>query len=500
MQKHAHTFTCPFSHARRIARAATCLLLAAAGHAAYGQCITGFAAPVTAISATSPKAPIILDVDQDGLGDVIALSGTSVYFARGQAGGTFASPMLSSAGGTPVAMVAGDFIPDGIIDLATMNQSGAAISVLRGNGNGSFLTLATYSTPCGNPTAITAGDFNGDGITDLAVSCVTGSISIFIGAGNGSFSAGSTFATGNVSPLALTSGDFDSDGRLDLVASFSATPQILLMRGAGDGTFPTLNPSTIPGVSPNSLAVGDLNSDGRPDLVFAASGVLMGMLTNVSGNFGTTYSIATGAAIASGIALVDLDGNGRLDIVCTGGTNNNVSYLMGTAGTAFIAPVSISLTGNPVATAIGDLNGDGRPDLAVTCTTGNQVRAFTSLFDGSVSITSQPVTTSALDGAAASFTVGALGSGQIYQWRRNGVNLTNTAPYSGANSATLTINPVSLAGNLDIFDVVVSNPCNAVTSRPAALAVTSCPGDFNQDGNIDFFDYLDFVDAFSIGC
>ncbi len=100
-------------------------------------------------------------------------------------------------------------------------------------------------------------------------------------------------------------------------------------------------------------------------------------------------------------------------------------------------------------------------------------------------------------GGSASFTVAPNGTGPIsYQWQRNGTDIPLAGPGGNATaqSATLVINGAD-AGDIATYSCVLTNPCGSVPSAGATLNV--CPADFNCDAGIDFFDYLDFVAAFS---
>ena len=100
-------------------------------------------------------------------------------------------------------------------------------------------------------------------------------------------------------------------------------------------------------------------------------------------------------------------------------------------------------------------------------------------------------------GQLATFTVYTSGTGQMYQWRRNAVNLIDDGRITGATTSALSID-LAQASDAGVYDVVVFNICNSQTSESALLTVTgSCTADFNGDTAVDFFDYLDFVDAFS---
>jgi hypothetical protein len=114
---------------------------------------------------------------------------------------------------------------------------------------------------------VAVGDFNGDGLLDLAVANVgTNSVSVLRGNGDGSFQAARSFAAGS-SPRSVAVADFNGDGLLDLVVAGAGGVRVLL--GNGDGTFQTTNFSYVAGDNPWSVAVGDVNGDGWPDLAVA---------------------------------------------------------------------------------------------------------------------------------------------------------------------------------------------------------------------------------------
>ena len=146
----------------------------------------------------------------------------------GNGDGTFQPQVTYAVGNGPDAIVAGDFTGDGRTDLAVANAGDNDVSVLLGNGDGTFQPQVTYAVGNG-PDAIVAGDFNGDGRTDLAVANYSdpgvhgNDVSVLLGNGDGTFQAQVTYAVGT-GPTAIVAGDFNGDGRTDLaVANVDST-------------------------------------------------------------------------------------------------------------------------------------------------------------------------------------------------------------------------------------------------------------------------------------
>ena len=171
----------------------------------------------------------------------------------------------------PSGIAVGDFNGDGIPDLAMVNPvccGGLAttVSILLGNGDGTFTTKSTLGVGLG-ASGIAAADFNGDGVPDLAVTNTSdGTVSILLGNGDGIFTVTTSphFLYG-ISSLMVA--DFNGDGIEDLVATSSLEENLAILLGNGDGTFTRKStPSVGYFGNPQSAAVGDFNGDGIPDL------------------------------------------------------------------------------------------------------------------------------------------------------------------------------------------------------------------------------------------
>ncbi len=416
-----------------------------------GNGVGSFTVP-TNTSVTSAVAMACGDFDGDGDLDVATTSVNlvSVYLNNGT--GAFSLMSAHSSGGTnTVAIAAHDINEDGILDLLTLNPAGGTVGFLRGLG-GTFASAVLSSTAAGSASAMTLGDWNLNGDIDIAI-CNTGTntVSLYTGFGNGSFSLTSVYSTGANFPSAIDSGDLDNDGRLDLVIANSNSSMVSVLKATGSGTFAS---ATLLGVdlNPRSVRIADVNGDNAPDIL-------------VSCSTSDTFIVRTN------------DGAG--------------SFLSALTRPTFTAPLDL---------AAADINADGRKDLLVICSNGNALQAFLNTTVFPPLVTAHPQTQSVLAGAPATFSVAATGTSLSYQWRRNFINLANGGAISGATTPALSINPAAIADNLGQYDVVISNSCAVTTSRTAVLGVSNCDGDFNGDGEVDFFDYLDFVDAFSIGC
>ena len=142
-------------------------------------------------------------------------------------------------------MVAGDFNGDGRLDLALAYSNDDGLRrdrMLMGNGDGTFQPARTFAAGV-VPGVLVAGDFTGDGKLDLAVAgdvynSVTntdvGEVSVLLGNGDGTFAPPVTYAV-EYNPESIVAGDFNSDGHLDLAEDGSSGVIVLL--GNGDGTF-----------------------------------------------------------------------------------------------------------------------------------------------------------------------------------------------------------------------------------------------------------------------
>jgi len=296
--------------------------------------------------------------------------GVSILLGNGD--GTFGAPKLTPAGVYAQTIAAADFNGDGKIDIALANtntNAATTVSILLGNGDGTFAAPATYAAGQGYPISLLALDLNGDGAPDLAIANVAangtqGNVTTLINAGGKFGLPVSTLLP--FKPDYLAYADLNHDGNLDLVVACRTANAFVVLSGKGDGTFQT-PAAYATGSYPTSLHLLPLG-DGNT-IIFTADDIAGTVLVNVVSPQGIVYAtpLYSVGGSPTGIATADLNGDGFPDIVITGGSSD-ISVVLAQNARQFKAPVGYSLgqrSPGPQAVAIGDVNGDGKPDVVV---------------------------------------------------------------------------------------------------------------------------------------
>ena len=279
-----------------------------------------FQSVATYLTGVDEYSVAVADVNRDGHPDIVVADANGVEILLGNGDGTF-QPAYNSGGSgqwVAVADVNGDGKPDLVVG------GGNDIEVLLGNGDGTFHPPVAYGAGGSGVAAVAIADVNRDGHPDIEVADGNG-IGILPGNGDGTFQPAVTYNA--IGAPALAVADVNGDGKLDLVVGGN---DIQVLLGNGDGTFqPAMNSGTD-AYGPTSIAVADVNRDGKPDLVVAdwfgvgcsgfndCSSVAV-LLGNGDGTFQTPVFYDMSGADSWSVALADVNGDGRPDVVVTMG-------------------------------------------------------------------------------------------------------------------------------------------------------------------------------------
>jgi hypothetical protein len=297
----------------------------------------GFTPGGTFATGPSPIGVVSGDFNGDGKMDLAVVNNglDNVSILLGKGDGTFGPAVNFGAGQSPVYVVAGDFNGDGKLDLAVTNAAGNNVSILLGKGNGKFGPPTNFATGV-EPEFIAVGDLNGDGKLDLAVANAgegTGTVSVLFGNGDGTFQPAVSLATDALESTGIATADFNGDAIPDIVvANFgSASVSVFLGNGAGSFQSAITSPVSVLGSAPWALAAGDFNGDGQTDLAVVAYGLQdVALLPGLGdGSFGTATLLGANA-LPFAIASVPLIKGKPKDLVVVNPETGLVSVLRNT--------------------------------------------------------------------------------------------------------------------------------------------------------------------------
>jgi FG-GAP-like repeat len=440
----------------------------------------------TTITTTSPFEPtsvVVGDFDGDGNQDLAVLSANgigSVNIYLGHGDGTFGTAtnfkVATSNSGSRLLAV-GDFDEDGIQDLVATNTSLNNVSVLLGNGDGTFNTAVSYSVNTSvnlgqEPWNVVVGDINQDGHLDLAVASDTaGSVSILQGRGDGTFRAVVYVATGAQQVGSVSLADFDGDGYPDLATTSAPDNAVYVLINNGNNTigFGTAKKYTMNG-GPYYLTIGDFNRDGSPDIISANDtsnnvGVLLNA-NNGNGTFGAAayYGVGAGSIFAN---VGDINGDDRVDLTAV--TNNGLSVLLsGQAETATLSNVTVA--GCSIQSLVATYGGNG----TYATSTSPSVNITNSALATTLTLGVAPAGAAAgqqvsLQATLAPYSQGSTTSNGDLVSFYNGATLLGTAPLS---SGVAVFNYVLPSGPFS-FQAKFPGDCSFVKSNSNTVSGTS---------------------------
>ncbi len=271
--------------------------------------------------------------------------------------------------------IATDLDRDGWLDLTIINEDSADLRVFmnRADGSGLFHPFTQPTFPVGaRASPNEPADFNFDGIADICVVNINpNTVSILLGNGDGTFAPQQLVGVGNT-PRGIAVLDADGDGDIDIVNTNSVTGNLNILFNDGNGVFS--GPTFFQGgaTNPWALAAADMNSDGILDLIVGARSpqrivVLRG---NGDGTFTPITNVPAGGAVWM-LVCGDVNGDGHVDVCTANSSTNNGSILLGNGAGGLSAPVTRSRDPFPLATDLADLDGDGDLDWLLSSYSGD---------------------------------------------------------------------------------------------------------------------------------
>jgi hypothetical protein len=382
----------------------------------------------------------------------------------------------------------GDFNNDHIPDLVAAAAGSTSVSVLLGNGDGTF-RAALVSPVSGSASPLTVGDFNRDGNLDI----VTAS-SVLLGNGDGTFGRALP-----APPGAFAAADVNNDGQLDLLASHKVvtgtarltlnilgqhtttftiyTTYLDVYLGNSDGSFrETSSTVLVSGVLPvPTVVVGDFTGDGNLD--FLSGGVNNVVLFPGDGSGGlhaplTVASVSGTGFTGLGVQAGDFNGDGKLDFMTSSQSSQRVGLYLNSGGGSFAAPQTFAV-GAPFSTQrVGDFNDDGKLDVVTLDRTSGVVSFLPGNGDGTLG----PAQWSASQTNASLATVADLDGDGFDDLVLN----SSTSPLVQLNvgdRVTVTIGDVTLTeGNSGTKDAAFTVNLSRASDQPVTVAYATADG------------------------
>lgn len=456
---------------------------------------SAFDGPARFSPGDGPIQTALGDLDGDGRPDLAVINyyanTLSVYLntSTGPFGGVFAPPINFPTVANPWDLHFADIDGDGKLDAVVTDWGEDVLSIFRNTstpGHISFAPRASFATGDGFHHNLNCGigDLDGDGRPDVVVpSFDQGAIIVMRNTstpGTISFAPHVDIPTMS-NPHGVAVQDLDGDGKPDVVVNHhvQGTSGVFVLRNVSQpGTLDADSLQLVARLPANGTYVvfGDIDGDGRPEIVTCSwydhsvtlfQNLSSGALT--SNSFGAAVTLPS-AGSTKRIAVTDLDGDGRVDLVFPTELGDSVGIYRNVGGSNLIdaswfAPrVDLASGWNGDGISVGDIDLDGYPDIVFCSFYIDEVWIYRGVVLTTPSIITQPTNVVVGLGGNASLTVQATGGGLHYAWYHN------DALVSGATAATLQINNAH-GNNAGNYFVIVSNSGGSATSEVATVTV-----------------------------
>ena len=268
-------------------------------------------------------------------------------------------------GKNPTTITPLDIDQDGVTDLLTTNVSSNTLSILIGNGDGTFHEQMQLHV-CQEPRSLATGAFNADPYPDIVLACAGGDqIAVLFGRADGKFTEGPQYPV-HRTPVSIASDDLNGDGMADLVVALR-NDKIKVFLGQGSGEF-RHGPQYEYGDTPTSVALSDLNGDGKTDLVVTNGGPMSNAVSIWIGNGDGTFQSPTDYRSGRrplGVSFADFNNDRIGDLLVINGERDSFSTFLGNGNATFQAGRDSGANAGPNYGLARDFNGDHRVDVAI---------------------------------------------------------------------------------------------------------------------------------------
>ncbi len=285
-------------------------------------------------------------------------------------------------GKNPTSVSTGDFNQDGATDIITTNIGNNTLSLLFGNGDGTFKPQISLPT-CREPRSLTVHDYNRDGFKDIAVACAgSNQVSILYGHEEGMFGIGPSYSM-HRTPVSIAGGDANGDTFADLLVALR-NDKIQILLGNGDGSF-AMGSLYEYGDTPTSIAATDLNKDGKLDLAVTNGGPMSSAVSiwlgKGDGTFESPRDYRTGKRPLR-VTFADFNRDGMADLLVVNGEKDTFTVFLGNGDGTFRDGKDAGANAGPVYGLAQDFNGDHVTDVAIVNIQSNDLSILYGKGDG----------------------------------------------------------------------------------------------------------------------